>query len=87
MSKSGLDVAGLGVDGLGRASLSDDLLDQIAAYELILSAGGQNSCCQCGGSNSGCTNGGPCSGTSNNTCHNTACEGATNRPYCTEGPL
>lgn len=58
-----IDVTKLVLDELGRAVLSDDLLDQIENSESTLSAGGSNLHCP-GTTNGSCTNG-SCAGSSN----------------------
>jgi hypothetical protein len=85
MSKSGIDVARLALDELGRTVLPDDLLDQIMACEHTLSAGANGSCW--GTSNAGCSNG-ACGDSTNWSCTNyDYCGYSSNHHYCVGGPL
>jgi hypothetical protein len=77
MSGIGLDLGSIGLDEAGRVVLSDEILDELNAVRMIVSAGG---------SNTSCTNA-PCVGETNVICSNTQCEGATNKMYCIDGPF
>jgi hypothetical protein len=78
MSGKDLDLRNIALDDAGRVVLSDDVLEQLNAAPLIVSAGG---------SNETCTNG-SCGGSSNTiSCSNTQCDGSTNKNYCLSGPI
>jgi hypothetical protein len=84
MSKSGIDVAKLGIDELGRTILPDDLLDRIEACEHTLSAGANGACWNT--SNTGCSNV-LCNGSWNTGCSNSMnCYESMNH-FCVDGPI